>query len=81
MVYIKSSVFTVAATVDLECPYFTLVAPAPQGVGMNVKKAGYHADGQQGRYFITDPRTHHRLFPPASKADNYNFVYNQAPNI
>ena len=52
VVNIISPVSSVAAAVKSERPYYTLVAPAPQGVGVNVKNTGYFVHRQQRRYFI-----------------------------
>jgi hypothetical protein len=52
VVYIKSPVFTVATAIESERPYYTLVAPSSQGVGMNVKNAGYFTHGEQMCYLI-----------------------------
>jgi hypothetical protein len=52
VVNIKSPVSSVAAAIESERPYHTLIAPAPQGVGVDVKNAGYFTHRQQRRYFI-----------------------------
>ena len=52
VVNIKSPVSSVAAVVKSERPYHTLIAPAPQGVGMDVKNTSYFAYSQKRRYFI-----------------------------
>ena len=61
VVNIKSPVSSVAAVVESERPYLTLVAPAPQGVGMDVKNAGYFVNRQQRRYFIEFTIIYHRF--------------------
>jgi hypothetical protein len=45
MVYIESSILSIATIADPECPYESPVAPPPQGAGMNVEKAGDPAHG------------------------------------
>jgi len=67
VVNIKSPVSAVAAAVESERPYYTLVAPASQSVGMDVKNAGYSTDGQQGCYFTEIRITFHRFSLSASK--------------
>ena len=61
VVNIKSPVSSVATTVESERPYSTLVAPAPQGVGMDVKNSGYFIHRQQRRYFIAFTVSCHRF--------------------
>jgi hypothetical protein len=47
-VNIGFSISSVTTAADSECPYDTLVAPSPQGIGMNVEKPGYFLHCQQG---------------------------------
>ncbi len=63
VVNIKSPVSSVAAAVESERPYYTLVAPAPQGVGMDVINAGYFVNRQQRRYFVRFTISCHRFAP------------------
>jgi len=46
VVNIKSPIPSVATAIESERPYYTLVAPSPQGVGMDVKNTGYFTYGQ-----------------------------------
>lgn len=63
VVNIKSPVSSVATVVESERPYYTLVAPAPQGVGMDVKNASYFVNRQQRRYFIEFTVSCHSFTP------------------
>jgi hypothetical protein len=61
VVNIKSPVSSVAAAVESERPYYTLIAPAPQGVGVDVKNTGYFVHRQQRRYFTEFTVSFHRF--------------------
>ncbi len=63
VVNIKSPVSSVAAVVKSERPYHTLVAPSPQGVGVDVKNTGYFVHRQQRRYFMEFIVSCHRFAP------------------
>jgi len=68
VVNIKSPIPSVATAIESERPYYTLVAPSPQGVGMDVKNTGYFTYGQQGCYFTEITITFHRFSLSASKS-------------
>ena len=61
VVNIKSPVSSVSAAVESERPYYTLIAPAPQGVRVDVKNTGYFFHRQQRRYFIEFTVSCHRF--------------------
>jgi hypothetical protein len=68
VVNIKSPISSVAAAVESERPYCTLVAPAPQGVGVDVKNAGYFFNRQERRYFMELTVSYHYFTPTYLKA-------------
>jgi hypothetical protein len=67
VVNIKSSVSSVATAIKPVRPYHTLVTPSPQSVGMDVKNAGYSANGQQWCYFTEITITFHCFYISALK--------------
>ena len=52
VINVKSPISSVSTVAESVRPNYTLVAPAPQGVGMDVKNTSYFAYSQKRRYFI-----------------------------
>lgn len=49
---IESSISSVSTVVESIRPNYTLVAPAPQGIGMDVKNASYFVNRLERCYFF-----------------------------
>jgi hypothetical protein len=61
VVNIKSSISSIAAAVESERPYYTLITPAPKGVGADVEHNGYFVHRQKRRYVIEFTVSYHRF--------------------